>query len=122
MNVEQIAQVAHEANRAYCTSIGDESQPPWSHAPSWQRDSAIHGVEFHLRSLRSGVEPSPSASHESWLKEKAEAGWKYGSVKDPDKKEHPCFLPYDKLPAEQKQKDFLFIGVVKAFWLNNGVL
>lgn len=110
MNSEKIAQVAHETNRAYCASIGDDSQPVWEDAPGWQKDSAVNGVEFHLDNPDGG----PAASHESWLKEKEQDGWKYGEVKDPDKKEHPCFVLYDELPAEQKAKDALFIGVVEA--------
>jgi hypothetical protein len=41
-------------------------------------------------------------------------GWKYGPVKDPEKKEHPCFVPYDRLPTEQKAKDYIFGAVVKS--------
>lgn len=40
MTVEQIvrvAHVAHEVNRAYCQSLGDNSQPTWEDAPHWQR-------------------------------------------------------------------------------------
>jgi hypothetical protein len=118
MKIEQVAQVCHEANRAFCLTIGDESQPAWSVAPAWQRDSAINGVKFHLAELEAGREPQPSASHENWLKEKAEAGWKYGVVKDAQTKEHPCFVPYRELPPEQKQKDFIFVSIVKAFWNN----
>lgn len=108
MTVEQIAQVAHEINRAFCLSIGDGSQPFWEYAPDWQKNSAIKGVEFHL----ANPEASPSASHESWLKVKEEEGWKYGPIKDAEKKEHPCFVPYSQLPTEQKSKDFLFKQVV----------
>ena len=35
MKVEQIAQVAHELNKAYCESLGDNSQPSWEDAPEW---------------------------------------------------------------------------------------
>lgn len=104
MTKENIAQVAHELNKAYCESIGDNSQPDWDNAPEWQKSSAINGVQFHL----DNPDAPPSASHESWLKQKTEEGWKYGDVKDPEKKEHPCFVPYDQLPTEQKSKDFLF--------------
>src|SRR5437764_1495937 len=93
MNIEQVAKVAHETNRAYCQSVGDNSQPVWDDAPEWQKRSAIKGAEFHLEQLSKGIEPSPSASHDSWLAEKASDGWKYGPVKDPSKKEHPCFVP-----------------------------
>jgi len=104
----QIAQVAHEINKAYCESIGDNSQPSWEDAPEWQKSSAINGVKFHL----DNPDAPPSASHESWLKQKEEEGWKYGEVKDPEKKEHPCFVPYDQLPVSQRSKDYLFKQVI----------
>jgi RyR domain len=116
MEVKQIARVCHEANRAYCATLGDSSQAPWDVAPEWQRKSAMTGVEFHLKTLESGAEPQPSASHESWLKEKEADGWKFGPVKNADTKEHPCFVPYEQLPAEQKLKDYIFCGIVKAFY------
>ena len=108
MNKEQIAQVAHEINRAFCQSIGDGSQPYWEYAPDWQKSSAINGVQFHL----DNPEASPSASHDSWLKQKEEEGWKYGLIKNPETKEHPCYVPYDELPTEQKSKDYLFKQIV----------
>jgi hypothetical protein len=116
VNIEQVARVAHETNRAYCEGIGDHSQPKWEDAPEWQRSSAVNGVLFHLAWLRDGFEPKPSASHEGWLKYKEREGWKYGPVKDPEKKEHPCFVPYEQLPLEQRMKDYLFSAVVKAFF------
>lgn len=105
---EKIARVAHEINRAYCQALGDDSQPEWDFAPEWQRMSAINGVEFHCANPNAG----PDHSHNAWLREKEAAGWKYGPVKDADKKEHPCFVPYDELPVEQKAKDYLFRAVV----------
>lgn len=119
MDKIQIARVCHEANRAYCASIGDQSQPSWENAPAWQTASAIAGVEFHLTSIANGIKPSPSASHDSWLEEKRNAGWKYGPVKNPETKEHPCFVPYAQLPFEQKLKDYIFVGIVEAFFEAN---
>jgi hypothetical protein len=110
MTIQNIAQVAHELNKAYCESIGDNSQPDWGEAPEWQRSSAVNGVLFHIENPSA----SPSASHDSWLKQKTEEGWKYGSVKDADKKEHPCFVPYEELPTEQKSKDYIFKQTVKS--------
>lgn len=116
MNREQIARIAHETNRAYCASIGDNSQPSWEDAPEWQKASARVGVEFHVDRLQVGSEVPPSASHESWLEQKKADGWKYGPVKDADKKEHPCFVPYEQLPLEQRMKDYLFGAIVSAFY------
>jgi hypothetical protein len=110
MEIIKIAQVAHEVNAAYCRAIGDNSQPSWEDAPEWQRESAIAGVKFQLENPNS----PPSASHDSWLKQKEEDGWKYGEVKNPELKEHPCFVPYEELPLEQKVKDYLFKQVVSS--------
>lgn len=110
LNEIDIARVCHEVNRAYCKALGDESQLPWDNAPEWQKSSAINGVRFIL----ANDSAPPSASHDSWLKEKVSQGWKYGPVKDPEKKEHPCCVPYDELPVEQKAKDYIFGSVVRS--------
>lgn len=106
--IEAIAKVCHETNRAYCATLGDHSQLPWEEAPEWQKTSAINGVKFTLEHPFS----SPADSHENWLREKEATGWKYGPVKNTETKEHPCFVPYDKLPLEQQIKDRLFKSVV----------
>lgn len=113
--VEKVARVCHEANRAYCIAIGDDSQPSWEQAPDWQKGSARMGVLTHLSALDSGAEILPSMSHDFWLEQKRKEGWKYGQVKDAEKKEHPCFLPYEQLPPEQRVKDYIFGHVVRAF-------
>lgn len=106
-----IAKVAHEVNRAYCAAIGEPVvQPSWGNAPEWQRTAAINGVAFHLANPNAG----PEASHENWLREKAEAGWKWGPCKNPEQKEHPCMRPFEELPLEQRVKDHLFRAVVHA--------
>lgn len=108
MKIATIAMLCHAVNAAYCLSQGDESQPSWEDAPQWQKDSAMLGVEMHLNN----PDASPEQSHESWYAQKEAEGWKYGEVKDAEKKEHPCFLPYAELPDAQKAKDYLFKAVV----------
>jgi hypothetical protein len=107
--IEQIAKTCHEANRRYCQLIGDNSQVPWEEAPDWQKQSAINGVRYHLMNPNS----TPADSHNSWLEEKRAGGWKYGAVKDPEKKEHPCFVSFDQLPLEQRVKDVIFLTLVR---------
>lgn len=107
MNIDQIARVCHEVNRAYCQSLGDHSQPTWEDAPEWQRSSARMGVDLHTMG-----DFGPEAYHMSWMKQKVEEGWVYGEVKNPEAKTHPCLVPFDQLPREQQAKDFIFRAVV----------
>jgi hypothetical protein len=116
MTIAEIAEFCHEANRMLCLAQGDTSQKFWSMAPEWQKESAINGVRFHLEALEHGEKPSPSASHDNWLKEKIDAGWVYGEIKDPEKKTHPCIVRYDMLPPEQRLKDYMFGHIVAAFY------
>jgi hypothetical protein len=105
-----IAKVCHEANRAYCASLGDQSQVAWEDAPPWQQQSAIKGVYFILDNPTA----LPSASHESWLEQKRADGWVYGEEKNETLKTHPCFVPYEKLPEAQKAKDYIFGAIVRS--------
>jgi hypothetical protein len=110
MTPAEIAWVCHEANRAYCETLGDESQVPWDEAPQWIRTSAVTGV-LHALKLPDGT---PEDQHNAWLEEKRAEGWVYGPVKDADKKTHPCVVPYHELGVAHKRKDYLFRAVVKA--------
>jgi hypothetical protein len=111
MNIEQVARICHETNRAYCASIGDTSQMAWESAEQWQRESAIKGVQFKIDNPNAG----PEVQHHAWSADKLKDGWTYGKVKDASLKTHPCLVAYDQLPVEQRLKDYLFIGVVSAF-------
>lgn len=107
--IDRIARVCHEVNRAYCQALGDNSQPVWEEAPAWQRESARMGVDLHLMG-----DFGPEASHISWMKQKETEGWRYGAVKDAVKKTHPCMVPFDRLPVMQKAKDYIFRAIVHA--------
>lgn len=107
-----IATMCHEVNRNWCILGGDFSQPAWADAPDWQKESAINGVRFHLEN----PDAKASASHDNWMKEKLEAGWEWGEVKDPNSKPptHPCICSFEELPQFQQVKDRLFRAVVHA--------
>lgn len=105
-----IAEAAHEANRALQRLIGDPVNPPWAEAGNHLKASTLDGVREILR----GRVTKPSDSHENWLAFKEREGWRYGPVKDFNKKKHPCMVSYDQLPLEQQIKDELFFHIVKA--------
>ena len=108
IDVDSIAKVSHEINKALCEAAGDFSQTSWEDAPDWQKESAVDGVIFHLENPDAG----PEASHDNWSKQKYADGWKYGKQKDPTRKTHPCLREFSKLPFEQRAKDHLFKQVV----------
>lgn len=110
LRIVRIAIVCHEANRGWCVACGDFSQTTWERAEQWQRDSAIKGVAF---ALANPTAPD-SAQHDAWSADKNADGWKYGEVKDPVAKTHPCLVPFDQLPPHQQAKDRLFRSIVKA--------
>lgn len=108
MNIETIARICHEANKALCESVNDFSQKSWESAEEWQRESAIKGVEFAIANPNAPA----SAQHDSWMADKIAQGWEWGSEKDAERKTHPCLVPFDQLPPEQQAKDHLFKAVV----------
>ena len=107
--VEDIAELCHEVNRAYCACLGDISHLPWDLAPQWVKESATAGVQYHLENPAS----KPEDSHKSWLDHKEKDGWKYGPIKDAEAMTHPCFVPYEMLPDAQRAKDYIFNAIVK---------
>lgn len=104
------AMLCHEANRAYCQSIGDDSQPLWADAPDNIKDSALNGAAYVLNNPDS----NPESQHNNWLQFKLDDGWSYGPVKDMTNKRHPCMVPYHQLPLEQRMKDTVFRSVALA--------
>ena len=43
--------------------------------------------------------------HEVWAQNRIQEGWTYGPVRDDQKRQTPCLVPYDQLPEEEKAYD-----------------
>ena len=43
--------------------------------------------------------------HEIWAQERINQGWTYGEKRDDTLKHHPCLIPYEDLPEEEKKYD-----------------
>lgn len=55
-------------------------------------------LEILLESLARNV-------HEVWAQTRIKQGWTYGEQRDDEKKLHPCLVPYEELPEDEKLYD-----------------
>ena len=52
--------------------------------------------------------------HEVWAATRITQGWKYGEQRNDELKTHPCLVPYEELPEEEKKYDYsTSIGTLK---------
>lgn len=107
--VQCTAKACHDANKAFCESIGDTSQVEWHDASDAVKQSAFSGVIYALEN----PEVTPEQMHQNWKRDKIKAGWIYGKEKSEATRMHPCLVDYKDLPEEQRVKDEIFIAVVQ---------
>lgn len=114
VGIQDIAEACHEVNRVVQRVQIEQGvegiavAPPWGLVGPEMQTSVIQGVEGVLAGR------SPAQSHEAWCDYKRAHGWTYGAVKDEDAKTHPCLVPFDQLPEDQKLKDYVFRDVALA--------
>ena len=51
------------------------------------------------------VEQMSKNVHEVWAESRIKQGWKYGEQRNDELKTHPCLVPYEELPEEEKEYD-----------------
>jgi hypothetical protein len=108
--IQRIAQVTHEAMRAWQKANGQAPAPPWSRAPKWMKESSVASVTWRINNPNA----TASAQHDQWMAQKTADGWKFGKTKDAKKKTHPMMTPYRSLPVFEQRKDALVNAVVDA--------
>jgi len=52
---------------------------------------------------------SAEAAHDSWVRVYEKMGWRYGPVRDAEKKTHPDMVPFNDLPRSERDKDEIFL-------------
>ena len=55
--------------------------------------------------LDSLVEQMSKNFHEIWVETRIQQGWRYGEQRNDELKTHPCLVPYEELPEEEKEYD-----------------
>ena len=51
------------------------------------------------------VEEMSKNVHEVWAETRIKQGWTYGEQRNDELKTHPCLVPYEDLPEEEKEYD-----------------
>ena len=62
------------------------------------------GVELPAE-LEALVEQMSKNVHEVWAETRIRQGWTYGEQRNDELKTHPCLIPYEELPDEEKEYD-----------------
>ena len=60
------------------------------------------------------VEQMSKNVHEVWAEIRISQGWTYGEQRNDELKTHPCLIPYEEQPVEEKEYDLnTSIGTLK---------
>ena len=62
------------------------------------------GVELP-KELEKLVEQMSKNVHDVWAETRIAQGWTWGEKRDDNQKKHPCLIPYEDLPEEEKEFD-----------------
>ena len=57
------------------------------------------------KELEQLVEQMSKNVHEVWAESRIKQGWTYGEQRNDELKTHPCLIPYEELPEEEKDYD-----------------
>lgn len=128
--VQMVAERIHQAwyaerLREGVTSQDNPLMKPWSELSAEERVSSLDSAEQAVKAAKvkfgtldefaSGrAELNPAAvvdaiavnAHEVWAKQRMDAGWTYGEVRDNDAKKHPMLIPYSEVPEKEKEKEY----------------
>jgi hypothetical protein len=127
--VEDIAKAVHERYVRAAQARGDTvatnpSMAPWEGLPEQLKESnrsQAADIGNKLRSINCAVVPTTGAApfafrdeeldrlarleHQRWLRERTQQGWRYGSVRDDQRKLHPDLVDWADLSDQSKDKD-----------------
>jgi RyR domain. len=57
------------------------------------------------KELEQLVEEMAKNVHEVWAETRIKQGWRFGEQRNDELKTHPCLVPYEDLPEEEKKYD-----------------
>lgn len=110
-DLNQIAKTCHIVHTTFSQAIGHGTQPSFDEVSEAHKNTIISSIEKIL----SGEITSPMQSHDNFVKEKLEAGWKHSDEYSIENKTNPRLVPFSELPNSNRIKEELFFNTVKSF-------
>lgn len=110
LTVNAVAAICHEANRQYCIQAGLDAGSPWTDLSADEQKPTLLSVEHLIKN----PDVTPKSAHETWVKDRLDAGWTFGDTRDDDNKVHNLLVDYDQLAEADRVKDELILGVVNS--------
>ena len=103
----RLAPNAQEDNRAAARRIPEVLSLAGFRIASREEASASSkpSVDETARNVEAQIELLAEAEHAGWMMQRARSGWRYGPVRDNEKKLHPFMIAYGDLPESEKDKD-----------------
>ncbi len=99
---DELAQEYKDSNRRFADGIGAQLDAVGcAVAPSPLIDSRGHLCQF----TDAEIELLAKREHDRWMADQVRDGWRYGPKKDRAKKTHPLLVPWEKLTADDQDKD-----------------
>lgn len=108
--IDELARVAYTIARAYTVKNDDPKFPAWEQLDYLDSEYAREGVEVYLAAPDEGAD----AWHNLWFEQMKANGFKYGKKYDAQKKTHPMFLKFNRLPLNKQNSDIIFHAAVRA--------
>ena len=81
---------------------------PWD-----QRDEQFRSQFINVIDMMCGPDrkSSPEELHDDWIKAYEEMGWRFGPVRDINRKTHPDMVPFNELDPRERDKDAVFVAL-----------
>lgn len=103
-----IAKIVYAAVAEYSRSLG-HFHSNWDELSESLKESFVDGIAF----VKANPHAADYEAHNRWYSNKIENGWKFGIVKDVEKKEHPCLVDFHELPETMKYKDRFLLTITR---------
>jgi len=105
---DELPDDAKEKNRKQADRIGVILENYGYHIATLT-DWKASGMVFRKEDGLDEIEALAHLEHDLWSQEMKAEGWHYGPTKSREHKTHPDLVPWDALPAEEKEKNKKFI-------------